>query len=62
MKNIVFVLVFSIVLLFFSIFPAIKIVEYFDKANKLSSFRYNLYTVVLTIVISLIGGLFLRYF
>ncbi|MCF6173205.1 MAG: hypothetical protein L3J44_05415 [Campylobacteraceae bacterium] len=62
MKDILFILVFSVVLLFFSIYPAIKIVEFFDKKEKLDSFKFNLYTVVLTILISLSGGLFLRYF
>lgn len=62
MKEIVLLLVFSIVLLFFSIYPAIKIVEFFDKNNKLSSFYFNLFTVIITILISLIGGLFLQYF
>jgi len=61
-KEIVLLLVFSIVLLFFSIYPAIKIVEFFDKNNKLSSFYFNLFTVIITILISLIGGLFLQYF
>ncbi|NOX15696.1 MAG: hypothetical protein GXP61_06695 [Epsilonproteobacteria bacterium] len=62
MKDILFVLVFSVVLLFFSIYPAIKIVEFFDKKDKLSNFHFNVYTVIITILISLSGGLFLRYF
>ncbi len=62
MNEIVLLLVFSIVLLFFSIYPAIKIVEFFDKNNTLSSFYFNLFTVILTILLSLIGGLFLEYF
>jgi len=61
-NEIVLLLVFSIVLLFFSIYPAIKIVEFFDKNNTLSSFYFNLFTVILTILLSLIGGLFLEYF
>ncbi|MFK5881299.1 MAG: hypothetical protein QM482_03710 [Sulfurospirillum sp.] len=62
MKDIIFILVFSVVLLFFSIYPAIRIVEFFDKKSKLSSFYYNLFTIIITISISLIGGLFLKYF
>ncbi len=62
MTDIGFILVFSVVLLFFSIYPAIKIVEFFDKKSNLSSFYFNLYTVLATILISLSGGLFLRYF
>ncbi len=62
MRDVLFVLVFSVVLLFFSIYPAIKIVEFFDKKSKLSSFYYNLFTIIVTILIALSGGLFLRYF
>ncbi len=62
MKDIVFILVFSVVLLFFSIYPAIKITDFFDKKIELSNFQYNLFTIVLTIAISIVGGLFLRYF
>ncbi len=62
MKDILFVSVFSVVLLFFSIYPAIKIVEFFDKSNRLSSFYYNLLTIIITILLSLLGGLFLRFF
>ncbi len=62
MKDIIFILVFSVVLLFFSIYPAIKIVEFIEKRKKLSSREHNIYTVVFTILISLLGGLFLKYF
>ncbi len=62
MKDIVFILVFSVVLLFFSIFPAIKIVEFIEKRKKLSSREHNVYTVIFTILISLFGGMFLKYF
>lgn len=62
MKDMVFILVFSVVLLFFSIFPAIKIVSLIEKKRKLSTREYNIYTIILTIAISLCGGLFLKYF
>ena len=62
MKDIIFISVFSVVLLFFSIFPAIKIVEFIEKRKKLTTKEYNLYTIVFTVIISLLGGLFLRYF
>jgi hypothetical protein len=61
MRDIIFILIFSVVLLFFTAYPAIKIVEFFDKKNKLNSFRYNLFTVLLTILLALAGGVFLRY-
>ena len=62
MKDIVFILVFSVVLLFFSIFPAIKIVDFIEKRKKLSSKEHDIYTVVFTLLLSLLGGVFLRYF
>ncbi len=62
MKDIIFLLVFSVVLLFFSIYPAIKIVDKINEKKDLSVKQYNILTVILTIVISLIGGLFLKYF
>ena len=62
MNDMGFILIFSVVLLFFSIYPAIKIVDFIDKKKKLSSEEYNVYTVIFTIIISLIGGLFLQYY
>ncbi len=62
MRDIIFIFIFSSVLLFFSIFPAIKLTEYI--INKFSiSYNYkNLISILLTIIISIIGGIFLRYF
>ena len=62
MKEAILILVFSVVLLFFSIFPAIKIVEFIEKRKKLTPKEYNIYTIILTILISLLGGVFLRFF
>lgn len=62
MKDVIFISIFSVVLLFFSIFPAIKIVDMLAKRKKFSSKEYNIYTITFTIIISLIGGLFLKYF
>ncbi len=62
MRDFIFIMVFSVVLLFFAIYPAIKIVEIFSKNKKLSQRTYNTLTIIVTIVIALIGGLFLRYF
>jgi len=61
MRDTIFILIFSVVLLFFTAFPAIKIVEFFDKKDQLSSSNYNLFTVILTIILALIGGIFLRF-
>jgi len=62
MLNIVLTLVFSIVMLLFMAFPAIKIVEFIDKKVNLSQKSKNVYIIVVTIILSLIIGLFLRYF
>lgn len=62
MKDIVFILVFSVVLLFFAIYPAMKIVDFIEKKKKLTSKEHDIYTIIFTIIISLIGGLFLQYF
>jgi len=62
MLNIVLTLVFSIVMLLFMAFPAIKIVELIDKKVNLSQKSKNVYIIVVTIILSLIIGLFLRYF
>ncbi len=61
MRGIIFTLIFSIVLLFFFIYPSIKMVEFFDKDDKLSDFYYGLFTVLLTVALSLAGGIFLQY-
>jgi len=62
MKDLLFTSVFSVALLFFAIYPAIKIVEFFDKKNRLSINSYNFLTVTITILISIVGGVFLRFF
>jgi len=61
MRDILFILIFSVVLLFFTAYPAIKIVEFFDKKDQLSSFYYNFFTISLTILLALAGGIFLRF-
>jgi len=61
MRDILFILVFSVVLLFFTAYPAIKIVDFFDKKDQLSSSYYNFLTISLTILLALTGGIFLRF-
>jgi len=60
--DIVVTLVFSIVMLLFMAYPAIKIVEFIDKKVNLSQKSKNVYIIVVTIILSLTVGLFLRYF
>jgi hypothetical protein len=62
MRDLLFIMVFSIVLLFFAIYPAIRIVDFINSKKNLSEKAYNYYTIAITITIALIGGLFLRYF
>lgn len=54
--EIVMTLVFSSVLLVFMIYPAIKIVEFFETKMTITNKMYNVLTVVITIVLSLIIG------
>jgi hypothetical protein len=60
--DIVITLVFSIVMLLFMAYPAIKIVEYIDVKRPLSQKNKNILVVVTTILLSLIVGIFLRYY
>jgi len=54
-------LVFSIVMLLFMAFPAIKIVEFLEPKLKLSQKSKNVLIIVITIILSLLVGLFLKY-
>lgn len=59
--EIVLTLVFSSVLLVFMIYPAMKIVEFLETKMEISDRMYDISTVILTIVLSLIAGAFLYY-
>ncbi len=59
--EIVMTLVFSSVMLVFMIYPSMKIVEFLETKMHVSDKMYNILTVVLTIVLSLIVGLGLYY-
>ncbi|MCK4441974.1 MAG: hypothetical protein KAU90_08195 [Sulfurovaceae bacterium] len=60
MNSIVITLIFSVVMLVFMAFPAIKIVEWIDKYKELSPKTHNILTIIITILLSLIIGLFLQ--
>jgi len=62
MIDIVIFLVFSIVLLMFMAYPAIKIVEFLSKKYNFSDKQENFLVVFITIVLSLLVGAFLKYF
>jgi len=61
MLNIVLILVFSIVMLVFMAYPAMKIVESINKVIPIPDKWHNLALVLTTIFLSLLIGLFLRY-
>jgi uncharacterized protein involved in cysteine biosynthesis len=60
MKPIVMTLVFSVVMLMFMAFPAMKIVEWIDNYKELSPRFQNILTIVITILLSLVVGIFLE--
>jgi len=60
--DIVVTLVFAIVMLLFMAFPAIKIVEFLEPKLHLSQRAKNIFIIAVTIFLSLLVGLFLRYF
>ena len=61
MLNIVLTLVFSVVMLVFMAFPAIKIVDSIEKITPLSEKLHNILLILITIVLSLVVGLFLKF-
>jgi len=58
--DIVVTLVFSIVMLLFMAFPAIKIVEFLEPKLNLSEKSKNILIITITIILSLLIGLFLK--
>ncbi len=60
MIDIVITLVFSVVMLLFMAFPAIKIVEFLETKMELQAKSKSVLIVVITIILSLIVGLFLK--
>ncbi|WP_456458022.1 hypothetical protein [Nitratifractor sp.] len=59
--DIVLTLVFSIVMLLFMSYPAMKVSEWLEERFSLDPNRHALRVIVLTILFSLVIGLFLRY-
>ena len=59
--DIVLTLVFSIVMLMFTAFPAMKIVEWIDTKIPLSEKLYNILLISTTIFLSLCVGVFIRF-
>ena len=61
MLNLVLTLVFSVVMLVFMAYPAMKIVEGLEKFIPMPNKWRNLTVVLVTILLSLLIGLFLKF-
>jgi len=61
MNPIVMTLIFSVVMMMFMAFPAMKIVEWIASKKKLSQTIQNRLVVVVTIILSLLVGIFLQF-
>jgi len=61
MTDIVLTLVFSVVMLVFMAFPAMKIVEWIKVKTNFSENIYNILQIFITILLSLLIGLFLKF-
>ncbi|HIP41977.1 MAG TPA: hypothetical protein EYG90_05665 [Campylobacterales bacterium] len=62
MTQIVMTLIFSVVMLVFMGFPAMKIVEWLAKRIEMSQERQNFLIIAITIFLSLMIGLFLQFY
>jgi len=60
MSPLLMTLIFSVVMLMFMAFPAMKIVEFIDSKSALTQKSQNILVVVITILLSLTIGLFLN--
>jgi len=60
--NLVLTLTFSVVMLLFMVFPAMKIVEWIEKRISISAKWHNPLLFAVVIVLSLGIGVFLRFF
>ena len=61
MLDIILTLVFSIVMLIFMIFPAMKITEWIDSKVEIPEKWYNPLMLFITLLLALAIGIFLRF-
>jgi len=61
MQPIVMTLIFSVVMMMFMAFPAMKIVEWLGDKKELSKKTQDRLTIILTVLFSLIIGIFLEF-
>ncbi len=61
MLDIIITLVFTMVFLMFSIFPAIKIVDFIKSKRELTPKKENVLTLIFTIAIAFSAALFMKF-
>ena len=61
MADLVLTLVFSVVMLLFMVFPAMKIVEWIEKRREIPETWHNMLLFGMVMLLSLSIGLFLRF-
>ena len=61
MTDIVITLIFSIVMLVFMAFPSMKIVEWIKPKTDFSEKTYTVLQLLLTVILSLMIGIFLKF-
>jgi hypothetical protein len=61
MTDIIIILVFSVAMLVFMAFPAMKIVEWMKPKTDFSEKIYTILQLLLTVILSLLIGLFLKF-
>ncbi len=61
MVDLVLTLVFSVVMLLFMVFPAMKIVEWIEKRREIPETWHNILLFAMVMLLSLSIGLFLRF-
>ena len=61
MTDIIIILVFSVAMIVFMAFPAMKIIEWLKPSLNLSEKTANILQLILTVILSLLIGLFLKF-
>jgi archaellum biogenesis protein FlaJ (TadC family) len=61
MTDIVITLVFSVVMLVFMAFPSMKIVAWLRPKTNYSEQTYNVLQILITVLLSLVIGIFLKF-
>lgn len=59
--DLIITMAFSIVMLIFMLFPAMKISEYIASKKEIAQRTKDILTMIFTVILSLLIGLFLKY-